>query len=207
MMIQLLRQVTRKPSTNPFPVAHMPDSVSGALKAAGEGKIELNGPVPVKEGFRGRIGYDRNTCIGCRLCIKVCPANAIDFLKEDKKVEFHMDRCCFCAQCTEVCPVSCIWMTDQGLNSAYVRQEEVVRDSGPRGGAEAAEEGGGAAGGGTKYVIDKEKCIGCTKCARVCPVQAISGNVKEPHEIDREKCVGCGACADACPVNAISPEE
>lgn len=48
-----------------------------------------------------------------------------------------------------------------------------------------------------------DKCIGCTKCSRVCPVTAISGKVKEKHIIDTDKCIKCGACMDACPVNAI----
>lgn len=51
------------------------------------------------------------------------------------------------------------------------------------------------------YITDK--CIGCTKCARVCPVNAIDGKVKEIHKIDLDTCVKCGACMDACPVNAI----
>ncbi len=55
-----------------------------------------------------------------------------------------------------------------------------------------------------RYTIDPAKCIGCTKCARNCPVNCISGKVKEPHLIDQEKCIKCGACMANCPVGAIS---
>ncbi len=54
------------------------------------------------------------------------------------------------------------------------------------------------------YVIDPEKCKGCTKCARNCPVQAISGAVKQPHVIDSSKCIKCGACMENCAFGAIS---
>ncbi|WMJ79432.1 NADH-quinone oxidoreductase subunit NuoF [Clostridium sp. MB40-C1] len=46
-------------------------------------------------------------------------------------------------------------------------------------------------------------CIGCTKCARQCPVSCITGKVKEMHVIDQEKCIKCGQCYGACPVGAI----
>jgi len=52
-------------------------------------------------------------------------------------------------------------------------------------------------------VIDPELCKGCTKCAKVCPVDAISGKVKEPFVIDGIKCIKCEACIPACPFKAI----
>ena len=54
------------------------------------------------------------------------------------------------------------------------------------------------------YVIDPVLCKGCTKCARQCPVGAITGTVKNPHVIDAAKCIKCGACESSCPFKAIS---
>ncbi|MEC9485753.1 MAG: NADH-quinone oxidoreductase subunit NuoF [Candidatus Izemoplasma sp.] len=48
-----------------------------------------------------------------------------------------------------------------------------------------------------------DDCIGCTKCARNCPVDCISGSVKELHVIDTEECIKCGVCKNVCPVDAI----
>ena len=55
-----------------------------------------------------------------------------------------------------------------------------------------------------KISIDPDKCKGCTKCARTCPVGAIEGTVKNPHKIDPSKCIKCEACLNACPFKAIS---
>jgi len=52
------------------------------------------------------------------------------------------------------------------------------------------------------YVVD-DKCVGCTLCAKSCPVDAISGSVKEVHVIDIEKCVKCGKCLTSCNFGAI----
>ena len=53
------------------------------------------------------------------------------------------------------------------------------------------------------YVIDPEKCKGCTLCARNCPVDAIAGERKQPHVIDAQKCIKCGTCMDRCKFGAI----
>ena len=55
----------------------------------------------------------------------------------------------------------------------------------------------------TRFVIEEEKCKGCTACARACPVGAIVGEVRKPHQIDAAKCIKCGACMETCRFNAI----
>ncbi len=90
----LFRNLLSRPMTNRFPKAP---------------------PVPVPEGFRGKLVYDPDKCIGCQLCVRVCPTQTIKFIPDKKKIAFWVGRCVFCSQCVEVCPTSALAMSKEFL--------------------------------------------------------------------------------------------
>ncbi len=124
MLFELLAQMFKKPATNPFPTRHAPKSVHGLVEKVKERKAKLNPPVPVPDEFRGKIHYNRETCIGCRLCINVCPAHAIEFLPGEKKVRFFVAQCIECSQCVDVCPKKCISMSKEFAMADYSKYSE-----------------------------------------------------------------------------------
>ena len=102
----VLSNLFKKPATNPFPKSE---------------------PVPVPEGFRGKLVYDPDKCVGCRLCVMVCPAGVIEYVPEVRKVTFWLGRCVFCQQCVDVCPVKALEMSDEFLLATEDKYDDNLR--------------------------------------------------------------------------------
>ena len=115
MIPQLFAQLFKKPFTNKHPRKYIPSSSTTFFKEVQSGKKSAYPPVETPDRFRGKIVYEKEKCIGCKLCLKVCPSEAIVFKEEEKKIKIYLARCTFCAQCTDVCPVSCLHMSKEFL--------------------------------------------------------------------------------------------
>ena len=111
----LIKQVFQKPFTNKFPVKYAPKNVTALLQKVQKGEASINPPIPPPQAFRGKIVYDRDACIGCKMCIRVCPAKCIEFKEEEKKIKIYSAQCISCAQCVEICPVDCLKASNEFL--------------------------------------------------------------------------------------------
>jgi formate hydrogenlyase subunit 6/NADH:ubiquinone oxidoreductase subunit I len=78
-------------------------------------------------GFRGRIIFDADKCIGCKMCMRDCPAGAIRIepteVKKKFKGVFLLDRCLFCAQCVDSCPRKALSATSRYELACFERDE------------------------------------------------------------------------------------
>ena len=95
MIPNLLRTMVRKPVTDLYP----------ATKAH------------VEKHFRGALKFDQQKCIGCNLCTRVCPSDAIEIVRVSPtekvfQAYVHMDRCIFCGQCVDSCPKKALENTE-----------------------------------------------------------------------------------------------
>ena len=173
---------------------------------------------PVYIDWDKPVRIDPNKCKGCTSCARNCPASAIEGKVKEPHV-IHEDQCIRCGLCIEKCKFDAIYNSDAPVPE-YVAPEPKKEAPAPAAAPAAPVEATPAASEAVadttpaaaapqekiegKYSIDPEKCKGCTACAKACPAEAISGEVKQPHVIDQEACLGCGACADTCKFGAIS---
>ena len=131
MVFELIKQLFNKAATNCFPIKYYPGdtTVTELINKVGKGEANINPPVEIPEKFRGKITYERDKCIGCRLCVRVCPSRAIEFIADEKKIKIRIDRCIFCSQCNDICPVNCLHMSEDFLlaNEDRLSPEMIVK--------------------------------------------------------------------------------
>lgn len=84
--------------------------------------------IEIQKGYRGEHSYDRDMCISCGLCAKICPDKAIEMIEapEEHKSKYpkkypqiDLGKCCFCGFCEDICPKNCLKLTDNFFLSTF----------------------------------------------------------------------------------------
>ena len=193
------------------------------------------------ENYRGRPGLRFNQCVACGMCARMCPTSAIKLIevpdddgKPVMRPQVNIGRCAFCGYCAEYCPVDAMTITPEYELAEFSRYDLIY---GPRrlnyeGTTPNMEikleltlpsdiESGNPERRHKFADIDRpeltdSKCIGCKKCAKVCPVGAIEMVEKGVNDkgrpivrpnIDTSKCICCSNCVDDCPKSALAIKE
>ena len=195
----------------------------------------------IPENYRGRPGLRFDRCVACGMCARMCVTQAIKLIEVDDdngnkvmRPQINIGRCAFCGYCAEYCPVDAMTVTPIYELAEYTRYDLIY---GPRRlnyenttpGMEVKLEvtlPSDIANGNPErrvHIFDVDqseltdsKCIGCKKCSKVCPVEAITmvekgvndkGRPIVRPEFDNSKCISCKNCVDACPKDALQIKE
>lgn len=188
--------------------------------------------------YRGRPGLIMEKCIGCGICARICPNKCISLIEIEhpelgkiKRPEVDVGRCMLCGYCAEYCPKNAMTVTPEYELATESREdlkydpyklqyeykpgyevdlvEILPSEMGERVEARKME-------AKDVPVLDEEECIGCRRCMKVCPADAVEmievgedekGRTIRIPEFDYSKCVSCGNCVRDCPKDALTMKE
>ena len=174
-------------------------------------------PSEAAPGYRGKLAYDADKCLGCGMCERVCAAGAItrviEPVEEGDKItlSFNMGSCTFCSTCSDFCSTKAIVLTPDYHMAVTTEKDLIITGSHIKvkkkpapAPAEGEKKSGVQPRDDGKPVQDPNLCVYCTLCAKKCPQEAITVDRAEKiWKLDDEKCIGCGTCAGICPKKAI----
>lgn len=158
----------------------------GGFADVSEPGVPARGTPLVPAGAKSLKAF-RRSCVGCQLCVKICPEKVLRPSRDPKRflqpeMGFEHGYCRpDCSRCGEVCPAGAI--------VPIGREEKLHTHIG-------------------RAVWHKDRClaaqegVNCTACERHCPVKAIT-LVKGVPVVDASKCIGCGACENLCPARPM----
>jgi Fe-S-cluster-containing hydrogenase component 2 len=172
----------------------------------------------------GPVVLETKLCSSCRLCLLVCPDGVIDTVQRGRTA-IKCDLCQERAEeglepvCVTSCPTGALTFEDV---SEYERDEQ---DRGKQEGAPRAAPQTiklthdeylahafnrtlplGLLDAVTSFIIDAERCNGCGRCLKYCPIDGITGEKKSTHFINQELCLRCGQCRDKCPIDIVETD-
>ncbi|MDO4859453.1 MAG: 4Fe-4S dicluster domain-containing protein [Bacillota bacterium] len=153
-----------------------------------------------QERTRGAVAINPEDCIGCGMCQRKCPTNAITVDRNAGTWEIQRMQCIQCAHCTEDCPKKCLSMdpkyTAPGTEKV-IDTFEIPTKKPAAAGDDAKADGGG------KVKCNTEECVYCGLCAKTCPADAITVDRGEKKWEVSDDCIGCGACVEKCPKKCL----
>ncbi len=164
------------------------DRINADIESAVDGDLDiedLKDIVKITSPTRN-ITVIEESCIGCTLCMNVCPTSAIEL---EKPSPVHIgDECVRCGRCIEACPLEAISLKEEHFEARDDRIYYVRKNlEGPRTG---------------EVTVSSESCQLCEVCVNKCPADAMTIE-DDCVVVDREKCILCGACEVICPLNAV----